>query len=251
MRKTEHQVTIDRGWTYQRAISLRTMWIVAIACLIAGAMLPSRIWFIAVPGSHAATPSGDGNEHAFISENDVAMSRMMAEWRSSQRRRQSRFRGHDDPASSGRHRHGEGRAAFTATTKRCAGSLRKSCHAAAGDRRHAACHRPALPPTASPNSHAPCDGQCPQRYWRSPNMPPLNELKEQPDETHARRAVFATRSLVAGLCIAASGVALAGQAPGSAADPDIRSAIMIASMPPSSSPTRCRSPIPSTTSCSA
>ncbi len=79
MRKTEDQVTIDRGWAYQRAISLRTMWIVAVACLIAGAMLPSRILSIAVPVSHAATPSGDGNEHAFISENDVAMNRMMAD----------------------------------------------------------------------------------------------------------------------------------------------------------------------------
>jgi len=79
MRKTEHQVTIDRGWTYQRAISLRTMCIVAVACLIAGAMLPSPISFIAVPASHAAAPGGDGNEQAFISENDVAMNRMMAD----------------------------------------------------------------------------------------------------------------------------------------------------------------------------
>ena len=79
MRKTEDRVTIDRGWKYQRAISLRTMWIVAVACLIAGAMLPSRILSIAVPVSHAATPSGDGNEQAFISENDAAMNRMMAD----------------------------------------------------------------------------------------------------------------------------------------------------------------------------
>ena len=65
---------VSRNRKHQRAISLRAAWIVAIVCFMAGAALP-----IAVPGSHAATPAGDGNEHAFLKENDAAMSKMMAD----------------------------------------------------------------------------------------------------------------------------------------------------------------------------
>ena len=46
---------------------------------MAGAMLPSRILPVAVAVSRAATPAGDGNEPAFLKENDAAMSKMMAD----------------------------------------------------------------------------------------------------------------------------------------------------------------------------
>jgi hypothetical protein len=72
-------IAISRSRKHQRTVSLRTMSVVAIACFIAGATLPSRIWSIAVPLSHAATPIGDGNEQAFITQNDVAMNKMMAD----------------------------------------------------------------------------------------------------------------------------------------------------------------------------
>jgi hypothetical protein len=70
---------VKHSQTPKAAVSLGTMSIVAIVCLVAGAMLPSRILSIAVPVSHAATATGDGNEQAFISENDAAMNRMMAD----------------------------------------------------------------------------------------------------------------------------------------------------------------------------
>jgi hypothetical protein len=64
---------------HQGAVSLRTMSMLAIACFMAGAMLPSGILHLAVPASHAGTPTGDGNERAFMKENDVAMNRMMTD----------------------------------------------------------------------------------------------------------------------------------------------------------------------------
>ena len=70
---------IDHRRKHPRAVSLRTMWIVAIACFAAGATLPSRILPVVMAVSHATTPTGDRNEQAFISENDAAMNRMMAD----------------------------------------------------------------------------------------------------------------------------------------------------------------------------
>jgi hypothetical protein len=49
----------------------------AIVFFIAGAVLPSRVLHLAVSASQAATPTGD--EHAFLSENDAAMNKMMAD----------------------------------------------------------------------------------------------------------------------------------------------------------------------------
>ena len=69
----------NRHRKHERSVSLRTMSMLAIICFIAGAMLPSRILHLAVPASQAATPAGDGNERAFMTENDVAMNRMMAD----------------------------------------------------------------------------------------------------------------------------------------------------------------------------
>ena len=69
----------SRSRKHQRAISLRAMLILAIACFTAGAMLPSRILPVAIAVSRAATPTGDGNEHAFLKENDAAMSKMMTD----------------------------------------------------------------------------------------------------------------------------------------------------------------------------
>ena len=68
-----------RSRSRQTAIPLRTMGLLAISFFIAGAMLPSRILHLAIPASHAAMPSGDGNEAAFMTENDAAMSKMMAD----------------------------------------------------------------------------------------------------------------------------------------------------------------------------
>ena len=70
---------VNRSQARKGAVSFRAMSILAIACFMAGAMLPSRILRIAVPASYAATPTGDGNEQAFISENDAAMNKMMAD----------------------------------------------------------------------------------------------------------------------------------------------------------------------------
>lgn len=69
----------NRHRKHERSVSLRTMSMLAIICFMAGAMLPSRILHLAVPASQAATPAGDGNERAFMTENDVAMNRMMAD----------------------------------------------------------------------------------------------------------------------------------------------------------------------------
>ena len=69
----------NRHAKHQGVVSFRTMSILAIACFIAGAMLPSGIFHLAVPASRAGTPGGDGNERAFLAENDVAMNRMMAD----------------------------------------------------------------------------------------------------------------------------------------------------------------------------
>jgi hypothetical protein len=70
---------VKRSQTPKAAVSFGNMSIVAIVCFVAGAMLPSRILSIAVPLSHAATPTGDGNEQAFMNENDAAMNKMMAD----------------------------------------------------------------------------------------------------------------------------------------------------------------------------
>ena len=70
---------VHRSQPHRRVISLRTMSMLAIVCFIAGAMLPSRALHSVFPVSHAATPTGDGNEHAFLKENDAAMSKMMTD----------------------------------------------------------------------------------------------------------------------------------------------------------------------------
>jgi Domain of unknown function (DUF305) len=79
MQGDNRMTLVKRSQTPKAAVSLGTISVVAIVCLVAGAMLPSRILSIAVPVSRAATPTGDGNEQAFISENDAAMNRMMAD----------------------------------------------------------------------------------------------------------------------------------------------------------------------------
>lgn len=62
-----------------RTIPLRTMSVLAFVFFVAGAVLPSRIVHFAISASHAAMPTGDGNERAFMQENDVAMNKMMAD----------------------------------------------------------------------------------------------------------------------------------------------------------------------------
>ena len=64
----------NRNRECRGTISLRAMLILAMVCFMAGAALP-----VVVSGSLAATPAGDGNEQAFMKENDVAMNRMMAD----------------------------------------------------------------------------------------------------------------------------------------------------------------------------
>jgi hypothetical protein len=72
-------MTVNRSRANKAAISLRTVSVVAMICFMVGAMLPSGILQIAVPVSHATTPTGDGNEQAFMNENDTAMRVMMAD----------------------------------------------------------------------------------------------------------------------------------------------------------------------------
>jgi hypothetical protein len=79
MQGDNRMTLVKRSQTPKAAVSLGTISVVAIVCFVAGAMLPSRILSIAVPVSRAATPTGDGNEQAFISENDAAMNKMMAD----------------------------------------------------------------------------------------------------------------------------------------------------------------------------
>jgi hypothetical protein len=69
----------NRSRSGKTAISLRTMWILAVTFFIAGAILPSGAFHLFVPASHAATPTGDGNEVAFMQENDAAMNKMMVD----------------------------------------------------------------------------------------------------------------------------------------------------------------------------
>jgi Domain of unknown function (DUF305) len=64
---------------HSRAISLRTMSALAMVFFVAGATLPSWVFHLAVSASHAATPTGDGNEQTFLAENDAAMNKMMAD----------------------------------------------------------------------------------------------------------------------------------------------------------------------------
>jgi hypothetical protein len=72
-------IRFHRSRSGKNAISLRTMSAVAIAFFIAGAVLPSGILHFVVPALHAAMPTGDGSEAAFIKENDIAMNKMMAD----------------------------------------------------------------------------------------------------------------------------------------------------------------------------
>lgn len=77
--KGDNQMTVfNRSRTGEGAISLRTVSVLAIVCFAAGAMLPSRVFHIAVPASQAAI-SANGNEQAFMTENDPAMTKMMAD----------------------------------------------------------------------------------------------------------------------------------------------------------------------------
>ena len=68
------EYAISRG-----KISWRATSVLAIACFVVGAILPSRFLPVAIAVSQAATPTGDGNEQAFMKENDVAMNQMMAD----------------------------------------------------------------------------------------------------------------------------------------------------------------------------
>jgi uncharacterized protein (DUF305 family) len=61
------------------AAPLARMSAVAAIFFIAGAILPARVFHIAVPASRAAMLTGDGNEATFLNENDLAMNKMMAE----------------------------------------------------------------------------------------------------------------------------------------------------------------------------
>ena len=73
----------DDGRARGAAMSLRTASVLATAFFLTGfvacAVLPSRVFEVLVSPSHAATQPADANEAAFLSENDKAMSRMMAD----------------------------------------------------------------------------------------------------------------------------------------------------------------------------
>ena len=88
-------IVLDHGRTRRAAISLGTVSMLAMVFFLACMALPARVFDVVVSASHASTQPGDANEAAFLSENDAAMTRMMA-------------RRDDDSAPPGRHRHGEG-----------------------------------------------------------------------------------------------------------------------------------------------
>jgi Domain of unknown function (DUF305) len=73
----------DDGRARGAAISLTTASVLASAFFLAGfltcAVLPARVFDVVVSPSHAATQPADANEAAFLSENDKAMTRMMAD----------------------------------------------------------------------------------------------------------------------------------------------------------------------------
>jgi uncharacterized protein (DUF305 family) len=73
----------DHGRARGAAISFRTAAVLAIGFFLAGflacAVLPERAFEVVVSPSHAAPQPTDANEAAFLSENDKAMSRMMAD----------------------------------------------------------------------------------------------------------------------------------------------------------------------------
>jgi hypothetical protein len=71
-------IVFNRSQAHGQTISLRAMSVLAIVFFVAGAVLPSWVFHLAVSASHAATPT-DGNEQAFLAENDAAMNKMMAD----------------------------------------------------------------------------------------------------------------------------------------------------------------------------
>ncbi len=140
--------------------------------------------------------------------------------RQAHRRRRPGFRHHDDRPPPGRHRHGRGRAFTSAATSSSAGSPRASS-------------------SSSSRRSRPC-----VRSWRTHRARPARRERSEMD----RRAALALL-LASALALAVMRPAHAGQAPAPRRTPTSRSATATGSMPPSSSPTRSRSPIPSTIDC--
>jgi len=72
-------IVLDHGRTRRAAISLGTVSMLAMVFFLACMALPARVFDVVVSASHASTQPGDANEAAFLSENDAAMTRMMAD----------------------------------------------------------------------------------------------------------------------------------------------------------------------------
>ena len=119
--------------------------------------LAEYIKAICTAGFHSAPP----REAPFLAENVGAMTQMMVGMEiTADRRCRSRFRGDDDPAPSGRHRHGAGRAALRPQRAAAAASRRKS---------------------SSPSSR-----RSPRCGWRSAEpLPPSVAAPDQPSDLSA------------------------------------------------------------------
>ena len=125
----------------------------------------------------------------------------------------------------------------------CAGSLRKS---SSTQQQEITAMRLAIGEPVPPSAPAPTTAASTRRPAADMQIPTIMKIGASSDETQSSIV-----GLLAVSCRSRHAPAWAGQAPGAASDPDIPSAIATASTPPSSFPTRSRSPIPSTTSCSA
>jgi hypothetical protein len=71
-------VLLDHGRTRSAGILLGTMSVLVTAFSLACTALPVGVFHVVVSASHASTQE-DANEAAFLSENDAAMTRMMAD----------------------------------------------------------------------------------------------------------------------------------------------------------------------------
>jgi hypothetical protein len=70
---------LDHGRARRAVISLGIVSVLATAFFLACTVSPTRVFDVVVSASHASPQQGGANEAAFLSENDAAMTRMMAD----------------------------------------------------------------------------------------------------------------------------------------------------------------------------
>jgi hypothetical protein len=75
----DQMIVLDHGRARRAVIALGTASVLFLAGFLACAVLPARIFDVVISPSHAIPQPTDANEAAFLSENDKAMNRMMAD----------------------------------------------------------------------------------------------------------------------------------------------------------------------------